>query len=108
MLAGWDETPTEQKCIVKNDVPIIKLNRSQRKRIKAVEKLGMELLPNISSVKIVKEDVLLTITDPEVFQNSSHTSFLVFGVANIEEPGSEEQEQSPEDSDVHTEAPHPQ
>merc|ERR1712003_311576 len=68
-----------------------KINRSEKKSRKAMQKLGMKPVPGIVRVTVKKsKNILFVIKDPDVFKTNDSNpkgpqTFIVFGKAEIED-----------------------
>lgn len=63
-----------------------KANRNEKKSRKAMQKLGMKVVPGIIRVTIKKsKNVLFVISKPDVFKSSVSDMYVVFGEAKIED-----------------------
>ena len=72
-----------------------KVSRSEKKSRKAMQKLGMKPVPNVSRVTIKKsKTILFVVSQPDVFKNPSSDTFIVFGEAKIEDLSAQAQTQA--------------
>merc|ERR1719343_62748 len=63
-----------------------KVNRSEKKSRKAVQKLGMKPVPGIVRVTVKKsKNILFVISKPDVHKAQSSDTYIVFGEAKIED-----------------------
>merc|ERR1719375_1707949 len=63
-----------------------KINRSEKKSRKAVQKLGMKQVPGIVRVTVKKsKNILFVISNPDVHKAPSSDTYVVFGEAKIED-----------------------
>merc|ERR1712137_1193017 len=63
-----------------------KQNRSEKKSRKAVQKLGMKLVPGVIRVTVKKsKNILFVISKPDVFKSPNSDTYIVFGEAKIED-----------------------
>merc|ERR1712137_159213 len=69
-----------------------KINRSEKKSRKAVQKLGMKQVPGIVRVTVKKsKNILFVISKPDVHKAPSSDTYVVFGEAKIEDLGAQAQ-----------------
>merc|ERR1711991_602213 len=69
-----------------------KINRSEKKSRKAVQKLGMKPVPGIVRVTVKKsKNILFVISKPDVHKAPSSETYVVFGEAKIEDLGAQAQ-----------------
>jgi nascent polypeptide-associated complex subunit alpha len=85
-----DELPTLEKSNDKvsddEGEGLGKLNRSEKKSRKAMQKLGMKPVNGINRVTIKKsKNILFVIETPDVFKSPSTDTYIVFGEAKIED-----------------------
>ncbi|CAK0785433.1 hypothetical protein CVIRNUC_008642 [Coccomyxa viridis] len=63
-----------------------KQSRSEKKSRKAMQKLGMKPVPNISRVTIKKsKNILFVIQKPDVLKSPNSDTYVIFGEAKIED-----------------------
>merc|ERR1712007_245549 len=63
-----------------------KQNRSEKKSRKAVQKLGMKLVPGVIRVTVKKsKNILFVISKPDVYKAPNSDTYIVFGEAKIED-----------------------
>merc|ERR1711985_90512 len=63
-----------------------KINRSEKKSRKAVQKLGMKPVPGIVRVTVKKsKNILFVISKPDVYKAPNSDTYIVFGEAKIED-----------------------
>jgi nascent polypeptide-associated complex subunit alpha len=66
-----------------------KQSRGEKKARKALEKLGLKKVPGVSRVTIRKsKNILFVIDDPEVLKQPGTDTYVIFGVAKVEDLGS--------------------
>ena len=69
-----------------------KINRSEKKSRKAVQKLGMKPVQGIVRVTVKKsKNILFVISKPDVHKAPSSDTYVVFGEAKIEDLGAQAQ-----------------
>ncbi|GMJ12191.1 hypothetical protein like AT3G12390 [Hibiscus trionum] len=74
-----------------------KQSRSEKKSRKAMLKLGMKPIPDVSRVTIKKsKNILFIISKPDVFKSPTSDSYVIFGEAKIEDLSSQLQTQAAE------------
>ena len=70
-------------------------SRQEKKARKAIQKLGLKLVPGITRVVIKKtKTMLFAINNPEVFQTAGSDTYVVFGEAKVEDLGQNQQMQA--------------
>merc|ERR1712007_342291 len=63
-----------------------KQNRPEKKSRKAVQKLGMKLVPGVIRVTVKKsKNILFVISKPDVYKAPNSDTYIVFGEAKIED-----------------------
>jgi len=66
-----------------------KQSKSEKKSRKAVAKLGLKPVPGVVRVTVKKaKNILFVISKPDVFKSPASDTYVIFGEANIEDPGS--------------------
>eukprot|EP01071_Lankesteria_metandrocarpae_P004539 Lankesteria_metandrocarpae@DN3593_c0_g1_i1.p2 len=61
-------------------------NRGEKKGRKAVQKLGMKLVPDVKQVRIKRNrQITFVISNPEVYKSPNAESYVIFGEAKIED-----------------------
>ena len=61
-------------------------SRSEKKSRKAMQKLGMKPVPDVSRVTIKKsKSILFVISQPDVFKSPASDTYIIFGEAKIED-----------------------
>ncbi|CAM9604791.1 unnamed protein product [Heterosigma akashiwo] len=74
-----------------------KQNRSEKKSRKAMQKLGMRPVPDITRVTVKKsKNILFVISDPDVFKSPNAETYIIFGEAKIEDLSAQAQTQAAE------------
>lgn len=64
----------------------VRVNRSEKKARKAMQKLGMKQVPGIVRVTVKKaKNVLFVISKPDVFKSPASETYIIFGEAKIED-----------------------
>ncbi len=64
-------------------------SKPERKARKALEGLGLKRVPGIQRVTLRRpKNVLLVVASPEVYKAPGSDCYIVFGEANLEDPGS--------------------
>ena len=72
-----------------------KQSRQEKKARKAIQKLGLKMVPGVFRVTIRKSKAMLfVINKPEVFKNTSSDTYVVFGEAKIEDLSNQSQFQA--------------
>eukprot|EP01083_Nonionella_stella_P117203 348921_1 len=72
-----------------------KQNRSEKKSRKAMQKLGMKPVTNITRVTVKKsKNILFVISKPDVFKSPSSDTYIIFGEAKIEDLSAQAQSQA--------------
>merc|ERR1712071_24164 len=72
-----------------------KQSRQEKKARKAIQKLGLKMVPGITRVAIRKSKAtLFVINKPEVFRNTNSDTYVVFGEAKIENLSNQNQFQA--------------
>jgi len=67
-----------------------KQSRSEKKSRKAMQKLGMKLVPGVNRVTIKKsKNILFVISKPDVFKSPTSDTYIIFGEAKIEDLSSQ-------------------
>jgi len=65
-----------------------KVNRSEKKSRKAMQKLGMKPVSGITRVTIKRsKNILFVISHPDVFKSPASDTYVIFGEAKIEDLG---------------------
>merc|ERR1711943_42070 len=87
-----DEMPNLQGADDDKKDGASKINRSEKKSRKAVQKLGMKPVPGIVRVTVKKsKNILFVISKPDVHKAPSSDTYVVFGEAKIEDLGAQAQ-----------------
>merc|ERR1719478_503638 len=87
-----DEMPNLQGADDDKKDGASKINRSEKKSRKAVQKLGMKPVPGIVRVTVKKsKNILFVISKPDVHKAPSSETYVVFGEAKIEDLGAQAQ-----------------
>nr|GMC98642.1 nascent polypeptide-associated complex subunit alpha-like protein 2 [Ipomoea batatas] len=101
-----EEVDTEKKLLALcwDDLDVIftaggnessKQSRSEKKSRKAMLKLGMKPVPDVSRVTIKRtKNILFFISKPDVFKSPNSDTYVIFGEAKIEELSSQLQSQA--------------
>merc|ERR1712228_919757 len=72
-----------------------KQNRSEKKSRKAVAKLGMKPVPDITRVTVKKsKNILFVIANPDVHKSQNSDTYIVFGEAKVEDLSAQAQQQA--------------
>jgi nascent polypeptide-associated complex subunit alpha len=102
-----DEIPALEEAQDGLDPEAGKLNRSEKKARKAMQKLGLKPVAGIIRVTIKKsKSVLFVISKPDVFKSSAAETYVIFGEAKIEDLNAQAQQmasqqfQAPEESEA--------
>ncbi len=67
-------------------------SKPERKARKALEGLGLKRVPGIQRVTLRRpKNVLLVVSNPEVYKAPNSDCYIVFGEAKLEDPGSQAQ-----------------
>ncbi|WZN60170.1 nascent polypeptide-associated complex subunit alpha-like protein [Chloropicon roscoffensis] len=70
-------------------------SRSEKKSRKAMQKLGMKPVPDVSRVTIKKsKSILFVISQPDVFKSPASDTYIIFGEAKIEDLSAQAQSQA--------------
>jgi len=63
-----------------------KLNRSEKKSRKAIQRLGVKPIPGIVKVTIKKsKQILFVISNPDVYKSPASDTYIIFGEAKVED-----------------------
>ncbi|QDZ23401.1 nascent polypeptide-associated complex subunit alpha-like protein [Chloropicon primus] len=72
-------------------------SRSEKKSRKAMQKLGMKPVPDVSRVTIKKsKSILFVISQPDVFKSPASDTYIIFGEAKIEDLSAQASQQAAE------------
>jgi len=79
--AGEEETGPDGTSTHKG-----KLNRSEKKSRKAIQRLGVKQIPGIVKVTIKKsKQILFVIGNPDVYKSPASDTYIIFGEAKVED-----------------------
>merc|ERR1712118_315715 len=63
-----------------------KQSRSEKKSMKAMQKLGMKPVPGVMRVTVKKsKNILFVISKPDVFKSPASDTYIIFGEVKIED-----------------------
>merc|ERR1712118_1774 len=72
-----------------------KQSRSEKKSMKAMQKLGMKPVPGVMRVTVKKsKNILFVISKPDVFKSPASDTYIIFGEAKIEDLSAQAQTQA--------------
>merc|ERR1712118_54305 len=72
-----------------------KQSRSEKKSMKAMQKLGMKPVPGVMRVTVKKsKNILFVISKPDVFKSPASDTYIIFGEVKIEDLSAQAQTQA--------------